>query len=53
MKRLTILAAVASLAGCVSPRGELRGPEFAGRTLRVEAANGQVTTLDFVAPLEQ
>ena len=50
MKTLTVLALAAALAGCVSPRGESRGPEFAGRTLRVEAANGQVTTLDFVAP---
>jgi hypothetical protein len=52
MKKLTIVVLAAAVAGCVSPRGEMRGPEFAGRTLRVEAANGQVTTLDFVAPGE-
>jgi hypothetical protein len=38
------LLATAALAGCVTPR-EGRLPEFVGRPLAVQAANGQVTTL--------
>lgn len=38
------LVATAALAGCVTPR-EGRLPEFVGRPISVEAANGQLTTL--------
>jgi hypothetical protein len=47
MRRKTLLlplAAAAALAACVGPR-EGRGPEFVGRPLRVEAANGAVSSL--------
>jgi hypothetical protein len=47
MKRTAILALALALAGCVGARNEMRGPEFAGRTVRVQAANGQVTLLRF------
>jgi hypothetical protein len=50
--RRTILAAIlatAALGACVAPRGETRGPEFVGRTLRVQAANGAISTL-FLQP---
>jgi hypothetical protein len=48
-KLLPILALTAGLAACVSPSGRDRDwePEYVGRTLRVEAANGQVTNLSF------
>ena len=39
---------VALAAGCASGRDDRRGePEFAGRTMRVETAAGQVSRLDF------
>ena len=41
-----IAALVALLAGCATGRDEEWQPEFAGRTIRVQAANGQVTMLD-------
>ena len=41
------LCLAAALAGCATGRGGRDEPEFVGRTLRVEAANGQVTNLRF------
>jgi hypothetical protein len=43
---LTVPLALAA-AGCVADRGREWTPEFVGRTVRVEAANGQVTNLSF------
>jgi len=44
LKRLLPLAAVAALAGCVTPRGEPM-PEFVGRPLSVQAPSGVSTLL--------
>lgn len=41
------LCLAAALAGCATSRSGPEEPEFVGRTLRVEAANGQVTNLLF------
>ena len=52
-KRLIALTLfTAGLAGCSGgqsdrPAPERRAPEFAGRTIRVEAANGQTSQLHF------
>ncbi|MBV8687775.1 MAG: hypothetical protein JOZ90_03890 [Alphaproteobacteria bacterium] len=46
--RLLPIALVgAALAGCATGRDDGWQPEFVGRTIRVEAANGQVTNLSF------
>ena len=37
----------AALAGCATGRGGSEQPEFVGRTMQVEAANGQTSTLRF------
>jgi len=37
--------AVATLAGCVTPRGGDRMPEFVGRPISVQGASSQVTIL--------
>lgn len=44
---LASLCIAASLAGCATGRRGSEEPEFVGRTMRVEAANGQVTMLRF------
>jgi hypothetical protein len=47
-KLLPLLAVAATLAACATGRDEGGWqPEFSGRTIRVEAANGQVTELAF------
>ena len=43
------LCTAAALAGCATGGGRDDRPEFVGRSLSVEAANGQVTTLSFLA----
>lgn len=44
---LAALGGALALSACAtSDRGREREPEFVGRTLRVEAANGQVTDLN-------
>ncbi|WP_114954620.1 hypothetical protein [Sphingosinicella terrae] len=45
--RLLTFAAFALLAGCATGRGAAPEGDLAGRTLRMAAANGQVTTLRF------
>ena len=40
-------AAALLAAGCATTRGPAPGSELAGRTLRMQAANGEVTTLRF------
>jgi transposase len=52
MRRLTLaLAAGLTLSGCgtigLGDERRDQGPEFVGRTIRVEAAGGQVTRLSF------
>jgi hypothetical protein len=49
MRRVSVLlAATLAIAGCAGDRGRRdSGPEFAGRTMRVVAADGRVTTLRF------
>jgi hypothetical protein len=47
--RLLPLALIGALAACVGPGRGDRGPEFVGRPLRVEAANGALSTL-FLRP---
>lgn len=44
---LISLAMVAALAGCATGGGGREGPEFVGRSMRVETAAGQVTMLRF------
>ena len=44
---LVSLSIAAALAGCATGRRGPEEPEFVGRTLRVEAAGGQVTMLRF------
>ena len=44
LKILLPFGAAAALAACVGPR-EVRGPEFVGHPLRVEATSGAVSSL--------
>lgn len=44
---LAALAGALLVAGCATTRGPAPGSELAGRTLRMQAVNGEVTTLRF------
>ena len=44
---LAALGGALLLSACATGRDRDEGPEFVGRTLRVEAATGQVTDLSF------
>ena len=46
-RRLLPLAALLLIAGCATGRGPSPTADLAGRSLRMTAANGQVTTLRF------
>ena len=46
---VAVLCGVMLLSGCTTTRREPAGSELVGRTLRMEAASGEVTTLSFQA----